>query len=264
MERSKVQRLLADCESNDPAVQRTAVLALEEANVGHAVPVIVRLLDSSDSGVRVVAAGALGRIGTDRSSVAGGALVKHLSDADPLVRSEIVDALGMLGYKPAASAVRSLLRDPSALVRASAAETLGDLGDPSALEDLELALADPDEAVRGYAANSYGQLADHEQVGVVERRLAVESSPRVRAELTGARCRLDDRAELDELLDLMMSGDETLTTQILNIVEDLMCRRTPLAVERNSQRIRAVLEQAADSFPILRAQVASVLRAMKK
>jgi hypothetical protein len=82
-------------------------------------------------------------------------LINSLNDPEVIVRSEVVEALGGLRYKPAIARIQHTLRhDTEPLVRASAAEALGDIGDEQALTALEDALKDADEAVRSYAANS--------------------------------------------------------------------------------------------------------------
>ena len=91
----------------------------------------IRSLDSPDVAVRADAVRALVEHG--ESAHVGSAIMRMLSDDDELVRSEAVDALGILVHLPALDELRAILRtDPSALVRAAAAESLGDLGQPSA------------------------------------------------------------------------------------------------------------------------------------
>ena len=83
-------------------------------------------------------------------------LVRHLSDADVVVRKTAATLLGELeaGQTVGAlvAAYRDAAADPSYLARAAILDALARLGGPSAIETLESALEDPDWAVRVRAA----------------------------------------------------------------------------------------------------------------
>jgi HEAT repeat protein len=265
MEQREFENLLVQCRSGAPAQQVAAIHALLDHRAYEAVATIAGLLGSSDAAVRSTAAQALGYLGKQESEVAGPALLSALADPEDIVRSAAVDALGVLGYRPALAAVRDLLRnDPEPLVRAAAAETLGDLGDSQALADLELALRDADEAVRAYAAGSIGLLGSPQSLSQLQAALAAESSPSVRAELLGARYRLGAAEDLEQLLSLLETGEETPATVISNLLADLTERRMPATLATDATRLRAALMSVSQRLPILRSQAEQIIARLVK
>jgi aminopeptidase N len=85
--------------------------------------------------VRAAAAGALGRIGTDKAK---GILLSQLEQADSRVRAAIVEALGNFSRDPAVFSVlrKQLQEDPSYAVQAAAAKGLGRSGMEQAFDVL--------------------------------------------------------------------------------------------------------------------------------
>jgi len=226
MSDSNIDALLAECRSGVPARQFLAIEQLLE----------------------------------HEPSLVGPALLDLLADPEALVRSEAVDALGILAYAPAVPQVRAVLaNDPEPLVRASAAETLGDLGDPQAIPDLVRALNDPDAAVRGFGANSVGLLGASSELHDLAARIAVEQLPQVQAELHGARYRLGEASALDHLLELLDGGDEDLGTNVLNVLRDLSERKVPPGLRADATRIRAMLASVASRWPLLAADAQKVI-----
>jgi HEAT repeat protein len=225
-----------------------------------AVPAIVALLGSSSAVVRSTAAHALAVVGVSVPDRVGPALVDAFRDPEPIVRSEAIDAVGVVRYAAAVQAVMTVLRtDPDAVVRAAAAESLGDLGDSRALAELERALEDPDEAVRGYAAASLGLLGTPALLPKLRSRLDGEDSARVKAEFYAAGYRLGATEDLARLLRLLDTADETLATVIVNIVDDLTARTPAASLRDEAMPIHRALTAAGTRFAILRSHVAEVL-----
>ena len=187
-----------------------------------------------------------------------------LNDPEVIVRSEAVDALGVLHYTPAVWAVKALLLNDPDLVRASGAETLGDLGDASALVELELALHDADTAVRGYAANSIGLIGAPPMLPTLHSYAEAEQSPEVKAELYGARYRLGAACDLNMLLDLLENADEGLAVNILNVLNDLSSRKVPSTLAADAGRIRTVVTTVAQRIPLLSGDAEQLLARLNK
>jgi HEAT repeat protein len=164
---------------------------------------LLESMDSPDVSVRCAVASALGYLGKKHLDEVGSVLVRHLDDDDPLVRSEVIDALAALEYADSVAPLRRKLQDADSLVRASAAEALGDLNEPTALQDLVNAFADSDEAVRAFSVRAYGLLAPSGQTLALAERSKLEPSSFVLAELEAARCRLDETSTLEPVLEAL-------------------------------------------------------------
>jgi len=260
-----VERWIMQVRSSDPARQVEAIQRLLELDAYASVPTLVEALKSPDIVVRCTAAEALGHLGAKDSARAGRALLNLLNDPEVIVRSEAVGALGILGYSPAVEPDKALLlNDPDSLVRASAAETLGDLGDVSAVAELELALRDADDAVRGYAANSIGLLGVQSMLSKLQTYIEGEQSPKVKAELYGARYRLGATGDLEKLLKLLEAADEELVVNILNILDDLTSRNVPPTLAADAAHIRSTVMTLAQRTPLLSADADQILARLTK
>jgi len=260
MNNLKIGNLINQCRSGDPLQQIEAIHQLLDFETNLTLPVLIEMLKSTDTAVRTTAARVLGELDITDSEKAGVALLDLLSDPEAIVRSEAVDTLGILGYAPAISAIKTLLvTDPEPLVRASAAETLGDIGDASAVAELEAALGDPDNAVRAYAANSVGLLGRPSILPNLKSYLEDEQSPIVRAEIYGARYRLGAKEDLDALLKLLETADEEMATNLLNIMNDLCSRCVPLNLAADGERIRVALVMIEQRIPFLKTDARQVL-----
>jgi HEAT repeat protein len=247
-----LEDLIADCGSGDPDRQVAAALDLMAASAVEGAAAVRELLRSADPAVRATGARVLGAIASAQDSAAGDALTTALADPEPLVRAESADALGGLGFQPAAPTIRRLVaNDPDPLVRASAAEAIGNLKDSVALPQLVRALDDLDESVRAYAAASLGLVGGEPALETVTRALRTEAhSVRVQAELLGAAYRLGDADALTRLMTVLERSDELSAEILLSIVGDLIARpeRGHLSDEV-TVRVEAALAQVADTYP---------------
>ena len=117
-----VSRLLRALEDPAMTVRRTSMVALLRLEAMNAVPRIARLLEEDESGgVRVIAAGVLGKFEDPRAVPA---LVRGLSDSQWYVRQASATALGQIGDRRAIAALEKATRDPRKSVARAAAAAL--------------------------------------------------------------------------------------------------------------------------------------------
>src|SRR3989442_9983998 len=117
-----VTRLLRALEDPAMTVRRASVVALLRLEAMNAVPRIARLLEEDESGgVRVIAAGVLGKFEDPRAVPA---LVRALGDAQGYVRQAASTALGQIGYQRAIPAVGKADQDPRKSVARAAVAAL--------------------------------------------------------------------------------------------------------------------------------------------
>ena len=117
-----VARLLRALEDPAMTVRRASIVALLRLEAMNAVPRIARLLEEDESGgVRVIAAGVLGKFEDPR---AVSALVRALGDAQWYVRQASATALGQIGDQRAIAALEKATRDPRKSVARAAAAAL--------------------------------------------------------------------------------------------------------------------------------------------
>ena len=144
-------------EQRDPETLRVALVASPTVEVGKQllVPPIVKALHHPDSGIREMAAWALGRMGNAGTFVVP-SLVKSLNDPDPAVRGHAAVALATfrasdrLSVMPLAQCVG----DKDAGVRRDCAAALGSFGKKArlAIPMLKKAAEDSESSVRSAAS----------------------------------------------------------------------------------------------------------------
>jgi len=106
-------------------VRRASVVALLRLEAMNAVPRIARLLEEDESGgVRVIAAGVLGKFEDPRAVPA---LVRALGDVQWYVRQASATALGQIGDRRAIVPLEKATRDPRKSVARAAAAALRSL-----------------------------------------------------------------------------------------------------------------------------------------
>jgi HEAT repeat protein len=173
----------------------TAAFALGDMGSQRAVSALLRALEDGGSDVRTAAARSLGRLGSVEAiepliaaSVHGRApravanaalleigppavprLVELTAHADPEIRADALDLLGLLGTAAHARVLPERLRDSSARVRAATAGTLGRLGGAEARTALIGALDDRVPFVRAAAARALGQIGGRQAAGALLR-----------------------------------------------------------------------------------------------
>jgi HEAT repeat protein len=263
-----------DCHSIDVDKQVAAIWAIRNSKLYDAAPSLIHLFSSEDEDIRILAVGAFADDLTDADpDQVGPALIPMLKDTEDLVRSDAIDALANLEYAPALEPVIHVLRlDSDWVVRATAAEAipyLTEIDDDFALEALESALrSDPDDSVRSYAANSIGLVATSspDWVKKLTYYYGVEESDDTKADILGARYRLEDNADLgDILIDLLDDSDEQLFRVILNVLKDLLGDTdVPKKLIEDAPKLREKILEKAPSFPIEESDVKEVIEMMRK
>jgi len=117
-----VARLLRALEDPAMTVRRASIVALLRLEAMNAVPRIARRLEEDQSGgVRMIAAGVLGKFEDPRAVPA---LVRALGDVQWYVRQAAATALGQIGDRRAIAALEKATRDPRKSVARAAAAAL--------------------------------------------------------------------------------------------------------------------------------------------
>jgi len=197
---------LGDPESRVAAQAHDALRLIGAA----AAPELGHALDSTaqSTAVRESVAGVLQDLGR-AAEPAGPALTRALNDPSTGVRSLAARALGNFEFTPAIPALTEKLRDPEPRVRENAAAALAHFGPRarSAVVELTAALRDRDESVRVNAANALGKIgpAAATAVGALIRNLE-DPVPLVRASSALALGRIGPLA--DRAVPVLMDGLE--------------------------------------------------------
>lgn len=133
----------------DPVVRAAAAKALGRLN-DDGKGALSRALGDSDAKVKLAALKSAGRINAFNDAPA---LVRLVSDGDPVVRKRAAEVIGAHRAKDAAGALITIAQnDPDADVRGAAAHALGLLGDTGARQALEgIAANDSNRFVRDLA-----------------------------------------------------------------------------------------------------------------
>lgn len=163
------------------------------------VPPLVSMLGSSDVGVRVAAALALGSVPGDHEGV--GALCFALADEDPQVRAAACRSLGQLSDAQSVHPLLAATSDPVALVRAAAVQALVAIDNPITMARMrEIILDDSSTNVVVHAIAGLGHSTqnqdltllmslcasqDHEVVKAAARALKGFNAHRATAALLG-------------------------------------------------------------------------------
>jgi HEAT repeat protein len=264
---TKIEQLIADCNSECLEKQVSAILELQRLEVYSAAPILVPLLTSAESNIRGISAEALGYLGCQTPEHVGYELMKLLNDPEDLVRDEAVNSLARLDYKPALATIRSITQfDLDWVVRASAAGALGSLaevGDMETLQVLEFALDDPVEPVRAYAACSIGIIGVPELLDTLKVYNSSEESLSVKVELLISMYRLGEQDEIYNFLKLFDDADEYFLESSLNTIKDLATRRVPEYFVANIPHIRKTLIKASERFPNQQYQTRKLLKSLE-
>jgi HEAT repeat protein len=176
-------------------VRIQASLMLAQFKEAKAVPVLIDALHERDQDTAQHAAWGLMNIG----SLAVPDLINALSDANSLVRKDIVRILGQIGDATAAPALIDILRDEVAEVRRAAAESLGYIGSVVAVPPLLATLRDPEENVRRAGAEALGYIGDASAVLDLITALH-DTSENVRVVATWALGQIRDTAAVPALI----------------------------------------------------------------
>jgi HEAT repeat protein len=272
MNTPSLESILSDCESGDVDKQVAAISAISDSKLYEAIPSLLPLLKSEDEDIRLLTVQAFRELVNADPDQVGPALIPMLQDSEDLIRGDAIDALSNLEYAPALESVIHVLHlDPDWVVRATAAEAipyLADTDDVSALEALESALrSDSYDSVRSYAANSIGLIAmpSSDWVGKLTHYYEGEKSDDTKADILGARYRLEDSANLgDMLIELLEDSDEQLFGVILTVLEDLLGDTDiPKKLIQDAPRLHKKILEKSPSYPIEESHVKKVIGSLE-
>ncbi len=158
--------------------------------------------------VRARSAGALGKIGNERSIVNLAELL--VSEPVPYVRTRVSQALGMIGHPSVIHHLISILKDPEWWVRVRAIEALEQLGENS-VPSLLIALEDDDVEVRKRAALAL------ERIGYIEKILDEYGKEEYKAELRKILFMVARAGAIESLGDRLITGDIKMQKSIVRI-----------------------------------------------
>ncbi|PRP99560.1 HEAT repeat domain-containing protein [Enhygromyxa salina] len=144
------------------------------------VPPLVSMLGSSDLGVRVAAALALGNVAGEHEGV--GALCFSLADEDPQVRAAACRSLGQLADTQSVHPLLAATSDPIALVRAAAVQALVAIGNPITLARMrEIILDDSSTNVVVHAIAGLGRSTQNQDLTLLMSLCASQDHEVVKA-----------------------------------------------------------------------------------
>ncbi len=137
-----------------------------------AVQALVKCLAHEDAGLRLDASIVLGRIADPTSSAP---LLKLLRDPSPILRANVVQAIGQIGVVDHCESVAQMLDDDDPGVRLNAAAALARMGDERVRQDVVGLLRDPDPVIRGYGATACARAGATGSWGAIAQLLGEES-----------------------------------------------------------------------------------------
>ena len=140
--------LLSALNDIDTRVREEAVTAIAEFGNEAPLQAIVTLLGTAGESLDCAIIRAIGRIGSEK---AGATLVEHLLNKGigRCVEFALIDALGMIGYRPAVPIITSsYLNHVDADIRRRAVQVLGEIADPDCQHAVEYVCSDPHWSVR--------------------------------------------------------------------------------------------------------------------
>lgn len=237
-------------------------------------------LDNSSIHNRIKAAS---RIGSEKLKSAVPHLISRLKDANPMVRGEVIKALGELKVKSAAISIyRLLLHDPSPLVRANSAialgkmeyrdaipaiiplldrpdirerlaaiEALGKLGGPKAFRLLTGKLSSPSYEVRAAALKALAGLKDKKAVFYL-RKYFETGHPQLKRAALNALVKLNPSFLKDKLKPLLAAKEDDLRLAVLDAIGEVGC-------DSCQEEIIALIKNGNDRISVKAASVAAYL-----
>ena len=170
-------------------------------------PLIADLKDK-DPLVRSQAVQALGVIGDPRAVEP---LVRVLNDKDPLIQRQAIKALGRIKDRRSVGPLIIVLlnSDRKPYVRMSAAEVLGMIGDDRAVDSLIAALHDDHWEVRAHAAEALGRIKDPRAVEPLIESLRDQDAT-VRANAVDGLAKIKDPRAIEPLAGALTDKSRTV------------------------------------------------------
>ena len=167
-----IDLLIRDLKDEDILVRGMAAGALGRIGSEKTVNPLITALKDEVSYVRWMAAGALGNIGSEKTVAP---LIEALKDEDSLVRGGTAEVLGSMASEKTVAPLIEALKDEDSNVRMWAAEVLGSMASEKTVNPLIEALKDEDSYVRGMAAGALGNIGSEKTVNPLIKTLKDES-----------------------------------------------------------------------------------------
>ncbi|MHB9134107.1 MAG: HEAT repeat domain-containing protein [Armatimonadota bacterium] len=175
---------------------------------------LIEQLKSPEASVRIQAAQG---IAESQIKDAGDALIAALKDENPLVRAEVVTALGTIGDPRTVESILPLLKDEFTLVRGKVVEMLGYSRDLRAADALLAIMKDPNAEYRQRAIRGLGLIADPR---AIEPLLAVakDAQSELRVSAIFALIRFTDAKVVESLAAMLNEKDEAIRSAAVQVL----------------------------------------------
>lgn len=218
-------RIMAEIKHQNLNVRRAIIAVLYTQDDLHVVDPLLTALEDEDAYVRQHAILKLGKLRDSRAF----SLLLHISqhDSQQVLRSDALEALGMIGDPQAYDVLSTALQDPVTAVRRAALRGLGHLNDIRALPGLLAALDDKDRNVVITAINALGVSSCPGAVNALIPLLHHKSSV-LRREAAFALSKIDDPRATQALIPLLWKRNKDVFPQV---AYSLALRRTTEAVD---------------------------------
>lgn len=194
-------------------VRTAATLALRESD-----SLLLDLIRSPDTNIRIRAAQALGQLSGDR---AVDALVDALNDSVSDVRTAAAEALGKSTYGQAATALVEALSSPHSDVRAAASYALGVSNNKEALKALIDRLKDAVSYVRAQAAAALGNIGGNQATTALIETLQVEEVSEVRESIVSSLGQIGSDMAVRALVDAVKDPASNVQVKAVDILMTL-------------------------------------------
>ena len=205
----KVRRYLDE----DYELSQTASLGRQPIEISTRIgkPAVKPLIADLKDNDPLVRSNAVQALGVIKDSRAVEPLIAALNDKDPLIQRQAVKALGRINDLRAVEPLIGVLeeRGKKPHVRMSAAEALGKIGDSSAVEPLVAALSDPYWEVRSHAAEALGRIRDPSAVEPLIEALKDQDAT-VRGNAVDGLARIKDPQAIEALSAALTDKNKTV------------------------------------------------------
>jgi len=256
--RKDVQGLVQALKAGNPAIRRSAALALGEFGDSRAVEPLIEALRLSEQAFLSnidfdfnmqfmdIIASALGKIGepavgplihalkdvdTSKALIKVGipavdSLIQLLRDSNETVRCRVSYSLGEIKDIRAVEPLIQSLKDDDARVRRNAAQALGEFGDQRAVELLIHSLRDKDTDVRMSAAVALGDIGDPMAIEPLTQGLKNDTKWTVRQEAARALGEIGDPLAVEPLSQALKDSDEFVRRAAEGALEEIRSNKS--------------------------------------
>jgi HEAT repeat protein len=173
--KAHIDLLLQLSRDGNEAVQRQAVLTLENVDDPRAFDRLLELLQAGTSSIRTAAARSLGRFGASKTSIsaeqrkrAAAALEQALNDSSLSVVASAAESIGAIQAPQAGPLLMNLLKHHDDGVRQAAALALENIATLEILSAIYLGLEDASPQVRFALVGAIGRIGGKEKLGDVQ------------------------------------------------------------------------------------------------